>query len=77
MHKDTLKQLTDLADKLGAEGIWIIRGATVAGLAFSFDEPNEDRDPALQMLHIAEPHEMIVLLRFEQTDGGAGGVENW
>jgi hypothetical protein len=84
MKEDMITQLTGLACSLGAQGVWIVRGAKLAGLAFSFEDlEGGDRQgnggvtqPPMQMLQLAEPHELIIVMRFERSDGKPDGIEN-
>lgn len=69
-----LDELTRLANQAGAEGLWIIRGATDAVLLYSLDDGSDPAsDPVV--LDIADA-ELLILMRFSAGDGGEPGIES-
>jgi hypothetical protein len=87
MHPDQLNELTTLANRLGAEGVWLIRGATGARIKFDWPaeltpapkyEPVDGAEISTTLgfnLALADA-ELLVLLRFPIGDGGAPGIES-
>ena len=55
--------------QLGAEGAWIVRGASVASLHLKFHDQPE------MILAIEPPHPTIMLIVFPVRDGGEPGIE--
>lgn len=71
-----LAELTALAGEIGAEGVFILRGAQEVTLSFTAPampgvETSANRSVALD---VAEGG-LYVLLRFPAGDGEAGGIE--
>ena len=77
--QSALEQLIIAARVAGARGIWLIRRATAGVLAFGFtDELVAGADLEIgdqQTIVLSQPHPLIVLIRFEEGDGGPEGVE--
>lgn len=76
-----LQILTTMANRFGAEGIWLIRGAVEPALHYKVDP--EQIDPDLLenvdlnleiVLGLAEAG-VLVVMRFPAGDGGPAGVE--
>lgn len=69
-----LDEATRQLQAAGAEGIWLVRGAAGAMLAYSApDEEGELRH--MPALVLARPHETILIARFPAGDGRADGIE--
>jgi len=71
MNPEQKQKLIEAAQAAGAEGVWLLRGATTAEFFYSDGKNNE------QMIGLSPPHELIVIMRFEDGDGREGGVEFW
>lgn len=69
---ERLEGLVDAANDIGAEGIWIIRGAKHPRLLYFARETAENDTPI--NLDFA-PGEILVVMRFPQGDGGQAGIE--
>lgn len=67
-----LEQLIAAAQAAGSAGLWLVRGASAAALEWSFvaDGTGFEHDMLL-----SPPHELIVLIRFPDGDGGESGIE--
>lgn len=64
-------EISKLLVMAGAEGVWMLRGAYEASLAYVAAE--DDADPL--QVDLSPPHELIVLARFPAGDGRAPGIE--
>ena len=64
------EQVVRLAHAAGAEGIWLVRGASSAGITFTF------ADRTIDQVQLAPPHDLVVVLRFPAGDGGEAGMES-
>lgn len=71
-HRWMFERIGELLKAAGAEGVWMVRGATDACLAVWFT--NNDDENATQ-LEPTPPHELIVLARFPAGDGREAGIE--
>ena len=67
---EALTTIVDTAQAAGAEGVWLLRGAKAAMVGLTFD------GEAVQSLELAEPHELILIIRFPVGDGGEAGIES-
>lgn len=74
MTIEALEQLIAAAQAAGAGGMWLLRGATEAELHWT-DEPDPDAHLPFAQLRLTSPHELIVIIRFRDGDGGESGVE--
>jgi Lar family restriction alleviation protein len=66
----TPRQVAEQARAAGAEGVWLLRGAKVAGFGYLL----ADGEQATEMW-LESPHELILLARFPTGDGGESGIE--
>lgn len=73
-EKWALDQVAEMLKDLGAEGIWLIRGAAGAMLAYTAPDGEGELQYA-PALTLERPHERILLVRFPTGDGGEGGIE--
>jgi len=73
---EKLTSLTDLANQAGAEGVWLIRGATNARLTYDADEikPNDHVNASVSINLALADVGVLVLMRFP-ADGGEPGIE--
>lgn len=73
---EKLTELTDLANQVGAEGVWLVRGATNARLVYDADEIKpEKRISANVSINLALANAgVLVIIRFP-SDGGEPGIE--
>jgi hypothetical protein len=63
--------LTQAAQTAGVEGIWLLRGAEqVTLLAYQVDDK-------MLSLELADPSELVILIRFPAGDGGEPGIEHF
>ena len=66
---ENLTELTEMANEIGAQGVWIVRDAIAPLLSFAL--PDREAPVALDMADGGT----IVVLRFVASDGGEPGVE--
>lgn len=66
---ENLAEVCSILGEIGAEGIWIVRGAIAPGLSFTL--PGME---APAYLDIADAG-LLLVARFPATDGGEPGVE--
>jgi hypothetical protein len=75
-----LQQLADLANEIGAEGVWLLRGSKDAYLIYSPTDPpalaKDDPFPIIMNIRfdIADTG-VLVIMRFP-TDDGEPGIES-
>lgn len=69
-----LNKLTDLANKAGAEGIWLVRGAQNAVLLYDAGDATDPANDPIA-LEIADAS-IIMVARFPQSDGREPGIES-
>lgn len=74
-----LNQLAQLANEIGAEGVWLFRGATDAYLIYTPNEPVIVNDPLISAnlsirFDIADTG-VLVIMRLP-NDGGQPGIEH-
>jgi hypothetical protein len=69
-----LAQIVEMLRAVGAEGIWLIRGAAGAMLAYTAPD-SEGEIQYMPALTLERPMERILLIRFPAGDGGEGGIE--
>jgi len=79
-----LNDLAEIAKRAGAEGIWLIRGATDAHLLYTpIGQPGSHGIPGLDKvstsltirLDLADAG-VLVVMRFPASDGGEPGIES-
>jgi hypothetical protein len=80
IRPERLRELTNLAKDLGARDIWILRGATLAKLIYSFDPDSKPEtvltsDDFNGMINLKAPHELVVIIGFPVNDGWEVGIE--
>ena len=63
--------LAKIANAQGADGVFVLRGAT--GIALSYVDIADDSMHGIELTH---PSEMVVLIRFPGGDGRPAGIEN-
>lgn len=66
-------ELVSLANRMGAEGVFLVRGASSAALRVGWPEMPMADSP---LLELGEPHRLVVVMRFPAGDGGVAGVES-
>lgn len=72
-EKWALAQIAEMLKALGAEGIWLLRGAGEAQLKYRFGNWREN-DMAAEIA-LEPPNERLMLIRFPTGDGGEAGIE--
>lgn len=65
-----LEQLAELANKAGAEGVWVVRGAKVPTLMYSTEHS------VTPVILDVEEAGVLVLIRFPVGDGREEGIES-
>ena len=79
-----LQELTRIANEIGAQGIWLIRGATRARLIYEPageeielpDIPGAQVSGSLDInINLADAG-VLVVMRFPASDGGEPGIES-
>ena len=70
-----LAQIAEMLKSLGAEGIWMVRGAQRARLKYFRDEPAPEFDTF--WINLEPPMERILLIRFPAGDGEREGIEHF
>jgi hypothetical protein len=84
MTKEQIKQIIDLANQAGAEGVWVLREAESANLLFRLKNGNNNFQHQINggqvSLSVTMSLElgradMFVIMRFPQGDDGKPGLE--
>jgi hypothetical protein len=69
-----LAQIAEMLKSLGAEGIWLIRGAKEAHLKY-YRLPIDPAESNTFWVRLERPMERILLIRLPAGDGGEDGIE--
>lgn len=68
-----LEQVAEMLRAVGAEEIWMVRGAKSASLKYFRPEPDAEFDTF--WINPESPMERLILIRFPAGDGGGPGIE--
>lgn len=79
MTSEQLNNLTELANELGAEGVWLVRNAKDAHFLFGLKDLEQRVNPSTTIstsmsLDLADS-DLFVIIRFPAGDGGEAGLE--
>lgn len=68
-----LERVAEMLEAVGAEGVWLVRGAKEAVLRWQYSAL-EQWDILNEELWLEKPHELILVARFPAGDGGEAGI---